>query len=191
MFDLKPITADAVPAAVEKAHRYRLLNEPEQAESICEDVLRIDPNHQEALVTLLLAHTDRFDDPRPTSPLAARELLPRLRGEYERAYYAGIVWEREGIAWLRSGKPRAGRTAYQCLREAMACFERAEAVRPAANDDAIRANSLLARVSERSEELQAATRGFSALFPTAGFCCVVVDEDGPTAAPPGNLAGDT
>ena len=137
MFDLKPITADAVPAAVEKANRYHLLNEPEQAVSICEDVLRIDPDHQEALVTLLLAHTDRFDDPRPASPQAARGLLPRLHGEYERAYYAGIVWEREGIAWLRSGKPRAGRTAYHCLREAMDCYGRAEAIRPAANDDAL------------------------------------------------------
>ena len=67
----------------------------------------------------------------------SRSLLPRLHGEYERAYYAGIVWEREGIAWLRSGKPRAGHTAYHCLREAMECYHRAEALRPVANDDAL------------------------------------------------------
>lgn len=137
MFDLKPLHAEAIPAALEKAHRYRLLNQPEQAESICEDVLRVVPDHQDALVSLLLARTDQFDAPRPASPQAARDLLRRLHGEYERAYYAGLVWEREGIAWLRSGKPRAGRTAYHCLREAMACYEKAEAVRPAANDDAI------------------------------------------------------
>jgi tetratricopeptide (TPR) repeat protein len=153
MFDLKPIAADAVPAAVEKAHRYRLLNEPVQAESICEDVLRIDPDNQDALVTLLLAHTDRFDGPRPVPPQAARELLPRLHGEYERAYYAGIVWEREGIAWLRSDKPRAGRTAYHCLREAMECYERAEAVRPMANDDALLRWNSCARLIQANPDL--------------------------------------
>ncbi len=153
MFDLKPIAADAVPAALEKANRYRLLNEPEQAESICEDVLRIDPGNQEAVVTLLLAHTDRFADPRPASPQAAKELLPRLYGEYERAYYAGIVAEREGIAWLRSGKPRAGRTAYHLLREAMDWYEKAEALRPAANDDAILRWNSCARLIEANPDL--------------------------------------
>ena len=126
--------------------RYRLLNEPEQAESICEDVLRVEPDNQEALATLILALTDRLDGPRPAPPHAARELLPRLHGEYERAYYAGIIDEREGIAWLRSDKPRAGTAAYDCFREAMAHFERAEAVRPPANDDAIAAVEQLRRM---------------------------------------------
>ena len=65
MFELKSLTREAVPAAREKAHRYRLLNEPEQAESICHDVLRVDPADQEALATLILALTDRFVGPRP------------------------------------------------------------------------------------------------------------------------------
>ena len=43
MFDLKPLSKDAIPAALAKAERYRLLNEPGEAESICLDVLRIDP----------------------------------------------------------------------------------------------------------------------------------------------------
>src|SRR5436305_13913239 len=84
MFELKLLTREAIPAALEKAHRYRLLNEPEQAESICEDVLRLEPDNQEALVTLTLALTDRFDADRPASPDAARKLLPRLTGEYDR-----------------------------------------------------------------------------------------------------------
>src|SRR5437588_507742 len=74
MFELKTLTREAIPAALEKAVRYRLLNEPEQAESICEDVLRIDPENQEALATLVLALTDRLYGPRPASPHAAREL---------------------------------------------------------------------------------------------------------------------
>jgi hypothetical protein len=137
MFELKLLSHEAIPAALEKAHRYRLLNEPEQAVSICQDILRLDPDHQEALTALLLALTDRFADARPVPPHQARALLPRLRGEYEREYYAGLIAEREGIAWLRSDKPRCGSAAYQCFREAMSCYERAEVIRPAANDDAL------------------------------------------------------
>ena len=59
-FELKSLSPDAIPAALEKAHRYRLLNEPEQAESICEDVLRLDPENQDAITSLILALTDRF-----------------------------------------------------------------------------------------------------------------------------------
>lgn len=137
MFELKSLRPEAIPAALEKAHRYRLLNEPEQAESICEDVLRLAPENQEALVTLILALTDRFHDHRPTSPVQARTLLTRLHGEYERHYYAGIISEREGIARLRSHKSRFGPAAYECFRQAMTHFEKAEAVRPPANDDAL------------------------------------------------------
>jgi hypothetical protein len=137
MFELKTLTRQAIAAALEKAHRYRLLNEPEQAESICEDVLRLDPGNQEALVTLLLALTDRFHGTRPASPRHARDILIRLRSEYDREYYAGLIAEREGIAWLRSDKPRCGEAAYVCFREAMGHYEKAEAVRPPANDDAL------------------------------------------------------
>jgi hypothetical protein len=137
MFELKSLTREAIPAALEKAHRYRLLNEPEQAESICEDVLRLDPDNQEAIAALILALTDRLYGPRPVPPQVPRQLVPRLAGEYEREYYAGIIDEREGIAWLRSEKPRGGAAAYECFRAAMAHFEKAEALRPPANDDAL------------------------------------------------------
>ena len=136
MFQLKSLTPEGIPAALEKAFRYRLLNEPEQAESICEDVLRVDPDNHDALVTLVLALTDRFAGPRSVPPQRVRALLPRLRGEYEREYYAGLIDEREGIAWLRSEKPRSGAFAYDCFHNAMARYERAETLRPPANDDA-------------------------------------------------------
>jgi hypothetical protein len=136
MFDLKPLSPEAVPAALDKADRYRLLNEPEQAESICQDVILLQPENQRALSTLILAITDRLYGPRPSSAQGARDLLPRLHGDYDRAYYAGIISEREGIAWLRSDKMRAGAVAYDCFRKAMALYEQAEAVRPPGNDDA-------------------------------------------------------
>ena len=137
MFDLKPLSAEGVPEALEKAHRYRLLNQPEQAESICLDVLTVEPDNQPATVTLILAITDRFTDPRPEPPARVRELLPRLDGEYQRAYYAGIICERVALARLRSGFPHCGAVAYDFFREAMAHYERAEQLRPPANDDAV------------------------------------------------------
>ena len=136
-FELKSLHPDAIPQALEKAERYRLLNEPEQAESICQDVLAIDPENQEALRTLILAMTNRFADPRPGSPDQARQLVPRLKSDYQREYYAGIIAEREGIAWLRSDKPRGGEAAYVCFRDAMKHYEAAEKSRPPANDDAL------------------------------------------------------
>lgn len=137
MFELKILSPEAVPAAIEKALRYRVLNEPEQAESICKDVLRVEPDNQEALAMLILALTDRFGGPRPVPPKLALDLVPGLRGAYEREYYAGIVWEREAIARLRSNLPRSGPAAFDCLRQAMECYERAGALRPPANDDAL------------------------------------------------------
>lgn len=137
MHELKSLRPEAIPAALEKAHRYRLLNEPEQAQSICEDVLRIEPENQEAIKTLILALTDRFTEARPVPPRLVRELLPRLHAEYDREYYAGIIDEREGIAWLRSDKPRCGSAAYECFLHAMRHYERAELLRPPANDDAL------------------------------------------------------
>jgi hypothetical protein len=152
MFELKLLSREAIPAALEKAHRYRLLNEPEQAVSICEDILRLDPENQQALTTLLLALTDRFTDTRPVSPQQVRALLPRLHGEYDRMYYAGLIAEREGIAWLRSDKPRCGAAAYQCFREAMDHYERAEAIRPPANDDSVlRWNSCARMIMSHSD----------------------------------------
>src|SRR5262245_54777237 len=60
MFDLKALSSEAVPRALAKAERYRLLNEPGEAESICLDALVADPDNQEAIAILLLALTDQF-----------------------------------------------------------------------------------------------------------------------------------
>ncbi len=156
MFDLKPLSAAGVHAALEKAFRYRMLNQPEQAESICHDVLRVNPDNQEAVVALILALTDRFADPRPPSPQSARGLLPRLHGEYDRAYYAGLVCERLALARLRSGLPNAGEIAHDFFREAMAHYERAEAVRPAGNDDPLLRWNSCARVIEANPDVRPA-----------------------------------
>ena len=105
MFELKPISAGAIPAALAKAERYRLLNEPEAAESICLDILEVEPEHQGALVNLLLARTDRFNETMASGLLKAKEVLPRLHDRFARANYEGVMHERHATALLRSGRP--------------------------------------------------------------------------------------
>jgi len=135
MLDLKPLDPDAVPAALARAERYRLLNEPSEAQSICLDVIAADPNNQEALATMILALTDQFVSDRSVVH-EAQTMVSRLNDEYERAYYTGIILERRAKAHLTHGTPGAGGRAYWWLREAMRCFDEADAIRPANNEDA-------------------------------------------------------
>src|SRR5689334_2117960 len=136
--DPKPISPDSVPAALDKAHRYRLLNEPSAAESICLDVLAVDPDNQQALETLLLAITDQFEYEHQAGVRRARDLVPRFDDEYRRQYYAGIICERAALAQLHRLAPAtahgAAQSAYASFRDAMEHFERAESLRPAGND---------------------------------------------------------
>jgi hypothetical protein len=161
MFHPKPISKDAIPAALIKAERYRLLNEPGEAESICLDVLHIDPPNQEALVMLVLALTDQFRDETAASRTAAaraEELLPRLVDAYDRDYYAGIIRERRAKAMLQRDRFAATATAAEWLREAMQYFERAEAIRPAHNDDAVLRWNACARLLQQLPKPQPDTQ---------------------------------
>ena len=105
-FELKSISVQSIPEALAKVERYRLLNEPVLAESICLDMLAIVPDHQQALISLLLARTDQFES--NVNARSAQEVLAQIRGDYEQAYYAGIVWERLGSARTRQGGSGAG-----------------------------------------------------------------------------------
>jgi hypothetical protein len=133
---LKPLSKGGIDAALERAERYRLLNEPSQAESICLDILDNDPENQKALVLLLLAITDAFGETTAGAPRALT-LLTRLSGDYNRAYYEGLIHERGARAMVTRGGPGAGYGAHAGLMRAMECFERAEALRPTGNDDSI------------------------------------------------------
>jgi hypothetical protein len=150
MSDLKQLSQEAIPAALEKAERYRLLNEPAEAESICLDVLKADPENQTAMITLLLAVTDRFGKGYGVSDTQAKELLARVKGEYERAYYTGILAERRAKAKLAQGTPGSSHYAYDGFREAMSWFEKAEAVRPPENDDALLRWNTCARIIDKN-----------------------------------------
>jgi hypothetical protein len=151
MPELKRLSKDAIPAAVEKAIRYRLLNEPAEAESICLDVLEADPHNQEAIITLLLALTDRFTKGYAVSDTQIKQLLARIRDEYERFYYSGIFAERRAKAKLAQHTPDCRFQAYDLFSEAMDWFEKAEAIRPEGNDDALLRWNTCARIVERNK----------------------------------------
>jgi len=151
-FDLKSLSPEAIPEALEKAHRYRLLNEPSQAESICLDILHIEPANQTALTTLLLAITDQFGA--DGTPARAREVLVKLTGEYERSYYAGMILERSARVHMRLALPGAVFKAYDEFVVAMQWYENAEALRPPGNDDAILRWNTCARTLMRHRELK-------------------------------------
>ncbi len=155
MFELKTISKAAITRSVEKAEHYRLLNEPAAAESICLDILQADPDNQQALVVLILALTDQFDRRLPES--RPRELLARLHDDYQRAYYAGIICERKARAQFALSVPDANYAAYDWLREAMNCYEKAEAIHPPQNDDAtLRWNACARMIMEHRLEARPA-----------------------------------
>ena len=151
-FDLKAISPQSIPEALAKVERYRLLGEPGLAESICLDILRIEPANQEALISLVLARTDQFAS--GASAAGAQEALAKIQGDYERAYYAGLIRERIGHARMRQGGLGSGSAAYYAFHEAMKHYERAEAVRPPANDDVILRWNTCARVIMRNPEVR-------------------------------------
>ncbi len=134
---LKTISNEAIPRALLKAERYRLLNQSWATESICLDVLMADPGHQQAVIMLLLALTDQFGpEPRGLAH-RAKGLLDRIIDPYQRHYYEGIIHERLGHAQLATSAMHAEKMAQDSLRTAMRCFEQAEELRQPGNDDAI------------------------------------------------------
>jgi len=149
--ELKKIAADGIPHALEKAERYRLLNDPVQAESICRDILAVDGDNQAALRILILALTDQFGAHGAAhAAREARELVVKLDDEYDRAYYTGIVYERETRAYLER-KNVVRTAAYHGFRHAMEWYERAETLRPPGNVDAVLRWNSCVRALEREQ----------------------------------------
>jgi hypothetical protein len=152
---LKPITRAGVPAALQKAERYRLLSDSAAAESICLDVLEIEPENQDAVVSLLLAITDQFTEELAGNVHRARDVLPRVSDEYERAYYAGIISERRANAHLHHGALGSSDVASEWFRDAMKWYEKAEQIRPGGNDEAILRWNTCARMLAKHERADA------------------------------------
>jgi hypothetical protein len=136
-FELKKLSKSAIPAALERAERYRLLNEPAQAESICQDILAVEPDNRQAIVLLILALSDQFTENIVDNLDQAWSLLPRLADDYMQAYYQGILFERQARVYMRRAAPGSHFSAYDLFREAMRLYEKAEMIRPPGNDEAL------------------------------------------------------
>jgi hypothetical protein len=154
MLTLKTLSVAAIPLALQKAERYRLLNQPWAAESICLDILRVDPSDQAALRLLLLARTDQFGVESAGLAVKAREALAGLTSEYERVYYGGLICER--LAWAQMAKhtPGTGYVAHAFLLEAMELYEKAEPIRPEGDDDALLRWNSCVRLLESSPHVR-------------------------------------
>ena len=136
MHELKKLTVEGIGNSMRKAERYRFLAEPLEAESIYLDVLEVDPDNHAARVLRILSLTDQFRTDLSRVAEAAT-LAEELEDEYGRFYYSGIVAERLGKAQLTRSGPSSDDYANRALRKAMAWYEKAEAIRPPGDDDAI------------------------------------------------------
>jgi tetratricopeptide (TPR) repeat protein len=153
-YKLKSLSQAGIAEAAAKAEVYRYLNDPEESESICRDILALDPSNQQALRLLGLAITDQFLGVGTDRFREAKEAFEKLTDRYERLYYTGLLFERRAKAQIQAGQPP--HTLLPLLEQALACYGEAETIRPADNDDAIlrwnRCVRLLEILKSRLEE---------------------------------------
>jgi hypothetical protein len=156
-FELKTISPASMERTREKAFRYRMLNEPRQAESICRDILALEPDNQSAIRLLLLSITDQFAGLGKMRTVEAETLLAQMTSEYDRVYYNGVILERQAKAQFVRGL--SGPQAYALLHEAMEWYEKAEALSSDGNDDAILRWNTCARMIKDDPRLRPAAAG--------------------------------
>ena len=158
MFVLKKLSREAIPSALEKAERYRLLGEAYESESICRDILAVEPDNQNALILLLLSLTDTFKQKLTPAFDQAQEVLKQLGDQYCKAYYGGIICERRAKYHLEHGGPGSGKIAYDWFSKAMALYTQALTSCSPGNQDALLRWNTCARVIMRYPEIAPAER---------------------------------
>ena len=149
---LKSISKAGIPEAIAKAELYRNLNEPEETESICRDILAVDPGHQLARRLLGLAMTDQFIGATSDRYAEVLSIFQGLLDPYEQFYYTGILHERRAKTQLVVGY--AAHTLRPLVEEAMRCFAEAEKIRPEGNDDSILRWNRCVRLLESRDDFQ-------------------------------------
>lgn len=132
--ELKSLNGHDLDQAQRKAEKYRDLNQPDETDSICRDILAVNPQHQAALRSLGLSLTDRYDGDGMQLHREALAVFGKLESAYERTYYAGIAWERYGKSQLAQG---IGPGAHHAFHRALHLFEEAEDLTEKENPDPI------------------------------------------------------
>ena len=156
MFELKSLSKEAIPAALDKANCYRFLNEPLEAESICLDILKVAPDNQETLIMLLLAYTDKFKEELYPAFRQASDLLEQVDSDYHKAYYRGIIYERRAKFHMNQGGPSCGELVHDWCTKAMAEYERAMEAYPSSHQDEILRWNTCARMLNENPDLKPA-----------------------------------
>ena len=151
--ELKTISKAGIPEALAKVELYRYLNEPEEAESICRDILAVDPDQQLARRMLGLAITDQFIGTSSDRYAEVQAVFQALRDSYERSYYTGLLHERRAKAQLHAGC--SPHILLPLIEQAMSCFAEAEKIRPVGNDDSILRWNRCVRLLESRPEFHA------------------------------------
>ncbi|MBM9603743.1 hypothetical protein [Desulfopila inferna] len=155
MIELRKIKRENIPSALELAKQYRLLNEPDEAESICLDILEVDPDHQDTLITLLLALTDKFSSSGLSPSFEkAKAIVDRLPVPYCKSYYRGILYERRAKNYLKQEEPGGGAAAYQWFAKAMKSYDEAIKTCDPSNQDAVLRWNSCARIINSNPEVR-------------------------------------
>jgi hypothetical protein len=153
MFTLKTLKVASIPSALQNAERYRLLNEPSEAESICLDILQAEPDNQEALIMLILSHTDKFKTQLYPAFDNALSVLEQLRDELSKTYYRGVIYERRANAHLNKNEPNSNNIAHDYYIKAMAEYEQILESNPNGNETAALRWNTCARILNENPNL--------------------------------------
>jgi len=155
MYELKTLSSDALPSALAKAKQYRFLGEPDEAESICLDILTVDPDHQDALIILLLSLTDKYHQGDLGGCYAkALGIVEKLDDSFCKYYYLGIIYEKRAKYHLKKEGPGAVEASYEWFVRAMAAYEKALADCDPNNQDAVLRWNSCARLLNSNPEIK-------------------------------------
>jgi hypothetical protein len=155
MIEIRSLKPEGIEAALVKARQYRLLNEPDEAVSICLDILAADPNHQNAMIHLILAYTDKFaDSGLEPSFKKALGIVERLDESHCKSYYTGIIYERRGKYHLKKGGPGSGALVFDWLAKALKAYEETLTDCDPDNQDAILRWNSCARIINKHPDVK-------------------------------------
>ena len=120
--DFKNLESADLDAALAAAQASWAELRAEETESICLDILELDPNHRSTLDLLLRCRIELLKKGLPQSVARAQELIPQLDSDFDQAFYSGMIREAQARYLLeKRGRATSG-VAYSWFRHAMDDF---------------------------------------------------------------------
>ena len=141
--ELKTLGADQVSSALAAAEQCRAGGEAETAESICTDILEVDPGNARAIELLLWSRVDLLGEGRYGGVERAQEALALVQSDFERHYLEGVICEQQARFLIGKRGRHSSRVAYDWFRHAMDAFEEAARIAPDRPEASLRWNACL------------------------------------------------